>query len=135
MWPRNLPLTCTTMAIDGGLQCRGIDRRPGLIDQRGADGPERATAHASTCGMMGESPSTAISKASCTTLRSCGRALRKLGQCVQQLHGRGDRGVESAAAADIVGDLRQGLVRLAPQRPLRVVQRRLVERRGQPCDT
>ena len=84
--------------------------------------------------MIGERQITAISSASCTTLRSCGRRRRELRERVQQLHDRGDRGVEGAAPADVVGHLGERLMRLAPDRALRLVEARRVERRRGPAD-
>ena len=49
---------------------------------------------------------------------------------VQDLHHRGDRGVEVAPPADVVGRLGERLVRGAPQRALRAAERRGIERRG-----
>ncbi len=129
MWPRSLPLTCTTMVTDDVCSAAASTGIHGssISAVRWPRAPHIACV---TCGMMGESPSTAISKASCITLRSCGGALRKLRQCVQQFHCRRNRRIEGPAAPDIVGDLRQGLMRLTPHTPLRVVQRSLVERCG-----
>ena len=116
--------------FDGRLFERcGIDRRPGLVDQRGAmsqftphgvrdmrdDGRQRQDRNVE--GLLHHA---AIRR----------RALRIFRQSVQKFHDRGDRRIEGSAAPDVVSDFCQGLVRVSADGPLHIGQTALIERRG-----
>jgi hypothetical protein len=104
MRARSFPLTCTTNSMVDVVNAVASTAIQDLVDQAVACPNSRHSVWV-TCGMMGDNDNTAMSSASCATLRSCGSRCIELGQRIQQFHDRGDRRVEGAAAADIVGHL------------------------------
>ena len=86
-------------------------RRPATAPPTAARARARAQSSSATCGAYGWISDTAVSAA-----KRARRIVRRLRELVHELHHRGDRRVEDEAAADVVGDARDRLVRLARER-------------------
>ena len=108
---RSLPFTCTTSSKVSRSSMRRVGHRPRLSHSRSP--PSRSHSSSATCGANGWISETAVSAAK----RAAGSSgVRR--DLVDQLHHGGDRRVEGEAPADVVGDLRDRLVRLPRQRPV-----------------
>ena len=133
---RTLPFTCTGITISSAFAA-SASKTGHRAKASVPEWPNCSHSSSAVCGANGDSMTMSASSASRTTAVACARRrlLLLLGegiQIVDQLHHRRDRGVELLAHVDVRRDAPDRVVRLSPQRPFRIGQRRDVDRRRSP---